>query len=102
VCDDGSLAQRGPSSDDAHRYGRREWRSVPAQTGALPTHRAAVGAGGADAERLGFQDEVDTPEALRLATEKRLECDIDLDSAPYFLSRITIRVTDARGWQVRL
>lgn len=36
-------------------------------------------------------------EALRLATEKRLECDIDLDSATYFLSRITIRVTDAPG-----
>ncbi len=24
VCDDGSLAQRGPSPDDARRYGRRE------------------------------------------------------------------------------
>jgi K+ transporter len=45
------------------------------------------------------------PEALRLATEKRLECDIDLDSATYFLSRITIRVTDAPGmhrWRKRL
>ena len=43
--------------------------------------------------------------ALRLATEKRLECDIDLDSATYFLSRITIRVTDAAGmhrWRKRL
>jgi hypothetical protein len=26
---------------------------------------------------------VDIPEALRLATEKRLECDIDLDGATY-------------------
>ena len=44
-------------------------------------------------------------EALRLATEKRLECGIDLDSATYFLSRITIRVTVAPGmhrWRKRL
>jgi KUP system potassium uptake protein len=61
--------------------------------------------GGADAERFGFQDEVDTPEALRLATEKRLECDIDLESATYFLPRTTIRVTDVPGmhrWRKRL
>ena len=32
-------------------------------------------------------------EALRLATEKRLEGDTDLDSPTYFLSRITISVT---------
>jgi K+ transporter len=35
------------------------------------------------------------PEALRLATEKRLEGDIDVDSPTYFLSRITISVTHA-------
>jgi KUP system potassium uptake protein len=61
--------------------------------------------GGADAARFGFQEEVDIPEALRLATEKRLECDIDLDGATYFLSCITIRVTDAPGmhrWRKRL
>ncbi|MET0510821.1 MAG: hypothetical protein ABW135_03955 [Thermoleophilaceae bacterium] len=49
------------------------------------------------------------PEALRLATEKRHQRDIDIDSATYFVSRITIRVTDAPGmlrwrvgWRVRL
>ena len=65
----------------------------------------AVGPRGADAERFGFQDDSTQPVALRLATEKRLECDIDLDSATYFLSRITIGVTDAAGmhrWRKRL
>ncbi len=55
--------------------------------------------------RFGFQEQVDIPEALRLATKKGLECDIDLDRATYFLSRITIRVTDAPGmrrWRKRL
>jgi hypothetical protein len=93
VCDDGSLTQRGPSSDDTARYDRRECGSVPGQTGAPHTHRAAGGAGGADAERFGFQDGSTHPEALRLATERRLEGDIDLDSPTYFLSRITISVT---------
>jgi KUP system potassium uptake protein len=70
-------------------------------------HRAAVGAGGADAERFGFQDEVDAPEALGPASEKRLECDIDLESATHFLSRTmilsrtTIHVTDGPGMHRR-
>jgi K+ transporter len=44
-------------------------------------------------------------EALWLATETRLERDIDLDSPTYFRSRITIRVNDAPGmyrWRKRL
>lgn len=55
--------------------------------------------------RFGFQEEPNIPEVLRLASEKGLECDIDLDGPTYFLSRITIRVTDAPGmnrWRKRL
>jgi KUP system potassium uptake protein len=55
--------------------------------------------------RFGFQEEPNIPEALRLASEKGLECDIDLDGPTYFLSRVTIRVTDAPGmnrWRKRL
>jgi KUP system potassium uptake protein len=55
--------------------------------------------------RFGFQEEPDIPEALRLATEQGLECDIDLEAPTYFLSRVTIRVTDAPGmdrWRKRL
>jgi KUP system potassium uptake protein len=55
--------------------------------------------------RFGFQEEPDIPEALGLATEKGLECDIDLEAPTYFLSRVTIRVTDAPGmdrWRKRL
>ena len=36
------------------------------------------------------QEEPDIPDALRLATAKGLECDIDLDGSTYFLSRATI------------
>ncbi len=45
------------------------------------------------------------PEALRLATEKRLECAIDFDRATCFLSCVKNRVTDAPGmhrWGERL
>jgi KUP system potassium uptake protein len=41
---------------------------------------------------------------LRMAAE-RLECDIDVDHASYFLSRITLVATDAPGmsrWRKRL
>jgi KUP system potassium uptake protein len=54
---------------------------------------------------FGFTEQVDIPEALRLAMTKGLECDIDLDRVTYFLSRITVRVTDAPGmsrWRKRL
>jgi KUP system potassium uptake protein len=55
--------------------------------------------------RFGFQEEPDIPDVLRLATAKGLECDIDLDGPTYFLSRATIRVTDAPGmarWRKRV
>jgi KUP system potassium uptake protein len=55
--------------------------------------------------RFGFQDDTDIPGALRLAQAKGLECDIDAVHPTYFLSRITIRVTDAPGmsrWRKKL
>jgi len=55
--------------------------------------------------RFGFQDQPDIPDALRLARAKGLECDIDVDHPIYFLSRITIEVTPARGmsrWRKKL
>jgi KUP system potassium uptake protein len=54
--------------------------------------------------RFGFQDRPDVPGALRLAKE-RGELDIDIDSATYFLSRVTLAPTDAPGmarWRKRL
>ena len=45
--------------------------------------------------RFGFQDEPDVPRALALAADQGLE--IDLEHASYFLSRITIHSTRARG-----
>jgi KUP system potassium uptake protein len=53
--------------------------------------------------RFGFQDEPNVPAALRLASAQGL--DIDVDNASYFLSRITIRATQAPGmamWRKRL
>jgi KUP system potassium uptake protein len=55
--------------------------------------------------RFGFQEQPDVPLALRLADAKGLECDIDTDGPTYFLSRSTIRLTDAPGmsrWRKRL
>ena len=55
--------------------------------------------------RFGFQEQPNVPLALRLADAKGLECDIDADGPTYFLSRATIRVTDAAGmsrWRKRL
>jgi KUP system potassium uptake protein len=55
--------------------------------------------------RFGFQDEPNIPEALRLARDKGLERDVDLVNPSYFLSRITIRPTDAPGmsrWRKKL
>jgi KUP system potassium uptake protein len=54
--------------------------------------------------RYGFQDKIDVPGMLRMAAE-RLECDIDIDNASYFLSRIALVATDAPGmsrWRKRL
>jgi KUP system potassium uptake protein len=55
--------------------------------------------------RFGFQEEPKIPQALRLASKRGLECDIDVEAPTYFLSRTTIRVTDAPGmrrWRKRL
>jgi KUP system potassium uptake protein len=55
--------------------------------------------------RFGFADEPDIPETLRLAKEAGLECEIDVDHASYFISRITIVRTDAPGmrrWRKKL
>lgn len=56
---------------------------------------------------FGFQEEPDIPAALRLASEKGLECDIDFGAhgPTYFLSSARIRVTDTPGlrrWRKRL
>ena len=55
--------------------------------------------------RFGFLEQPDVPLALRLAAAKGLECDIDTDGPTYFISRSTIRLTDAAGmsrWRKRL
>jgi KUP system potassium uptake protein len=54
--------------------------------------------------RFGFQDTIDVPSTLRMAAD-RIEGDIDLDRASYFLSRITILPTKAPGmamWRKKL
>jgi KUP system potassium uptake protein len=59
--------------------------------------------------RYGFQDEQDIPAALRLAASRPAppgtEFDVDPDGASYFLSRGTLRFTQAPGmrrWQKKL
>ena len=55
--------------------------------------------------RLGFQDETDVPRIVRMAAGKGLERAVDVDSASFFLSRMTIVRTDApgmAGWRKRL
>jgi KUP system potassium uptake protein len=55
--------------------------------------------------RFGFADEPDIPATLRLAKEAGVECEIDVDHASYFISRITIVRTDAPGmrrWRKKL
>ena len=47
--------------------------------------------------RLGFQDETDVPRIVRMAARKGLERDVNVDSASFFLSRMTIVRTDAPG-----
>ena len=56
------------------------------------------------AARFGFQDVIDVPATLRMAAD-RIEGNIDLDGASYFLSRITILPTRAPGmamWRKKL
>jgi KUP system potassium uptake protein len=55
--------------------------------------------------RYGFQDAPDLPKALRRAVALGLECELDLDSASYFISRVSLVPTDAPGmpmWQKKL
>jgi KUP system potassium uptake protein len=55
--------------------------------------------------RFGFQDHTDIPDALRLARAAGLECDIDVVRPSYFVSRMTLTVTDAPGmsrWRKKL
>jgi KUP system potassium uptake protein len=54
---------------------------------------------------FGFQDDQDVPAGLRLAAEQGIDDRLDLDSAVYFLSRITVHVSDRPGmarWRKRL
>src|SRR4051812_37503454 len=55
--------------------------------------------------RVGFQDDKDVPDLLRLAKEEGLERDIDLDNPSYYLSQITIVPTEKKTlaqWRKRL
>jgi KUP system potassium uptake protein len=54
---------------------------------------------------FGFLDSQNVPEVLRHAADRGLEREVDTDALSYFLSRITIVVTDAPGmrkWRKRL
>jgi KUP system potassium uptake protein len=55
--------------------------------------------------RLGFQDDPDVPELLRLIDGAQSECDIDVDTCSYFVSHITIVRTGEPGmsrWRKQL
>ena len=55
--------------------------------------------------RFGFQEQPNVPFVLSLAVENGLESDIDAESPIYFVSRSSIRITDASGmgrWRKRL
>ena len=55
--------------------------------------------------RVGFQDDIIVPRLLHLAVERGLERECDVATASYFLSRMTLVVTDAPGmsrWRKRL
>jgi len=45
--------------------------------------------------RHGFQDETHVPKLVQAAARRPLECDITLDNLSYFVSRITIVVSDS-------
>jgi KUP system potassium uptake protein len=54
--------------------------------------------------RIGFMDKIDVPATVRMAAE-HVESELDLERASYFLSRISIVMTDAPGmarWRKRL
>jgi KUP system potassium uptake protein len=55
--------------------------------------------------RFGFRDKPNVPQALSLPAASRLEGDVDLDTATYFLSKMTIVPGQSRGmsrWRKRL
>ena len=55
--------------------------------------------------RFGFREETDVPKALREFDGDRLETDLDLEHANYFVSKMTIVCTDAKGmsgWRKKL
>jgi KUP system potassium uptake protein len=55
--------------------------------------------------RLGFQDDPNVPDLLRLAEDEGLETEVDLQNPSYYLSQITIVPTSDRGlsrWRKRL
>ncbi|MGE0066478.1 MAG: potassium transporter Kup [Solirubrobacterales bacterium] len=55
--------------------------------------------------RLGFQDTPDVPRLLELAAETGLEADVDVESAVYFLSQVSVTPTATPGmwrWRKRL
>jgi KUP system potassium uptake protein len=55
--------------------------------------------------RFGFQDDPNLPAALRRAVAQGLESDVDLERPSYFISRISIVVTDEPTmpmWQKKL
>jgi KUP system potassium uptake protein len=55
--------------------------------------------------RYGFQEEPDVPAALRLADARGLESKIDVETASYFLSRMTLVPTRGGGmarWRKKL
>jgi KUP system potassium uptake protein len=55
--------------------------------------------------RFGFQDETDVSKVVRMAAERELECTIDLDRLSYYVSRITLVLSDAPGmarWRKKL
>jgi KUP system potassium uptake protein len=50
--------------------------------------------------RIGYQDKLNVPDALALARKQGLlDRNLDLEHASYFVSRITIKPTDAPGMQ---
>jgi KUP system potassium uptake protein len=55
--------------------------------------------------RFGFQDSPDVPRLLALACESGLESEVDVDSAVYFLSHVSVTPTSGpgmSGWRKRL